>query len=277
MVQPSVFGQAIIILVFVPMLTLHAASRARCSSRWRSTVIFALVAAFVLSLTFVPGHGRDLADRDRSARRRTSLIRGAKRVYEPLLRRALRAARGSSSGARRGAASSVSLLLFTRLGQEFVPTLDEEDIAMQAMRIPSTALDRSRQRCSCRSSGPSGAFPRWRSSSPRPARPSRDRPDAAQRLGHVHHPEAAGAEWPDPDAARKDAVWYAADRGGSRAALPGNNYEFTQPIQMRFNELIAGVRGDVAVKVYGDDFDQMQPNRQRDRSRAARLSGAEPT
>ena len=78
---------------------------------------------------------------------------------------------------------------------------------------------------------------------------------------------------PDADQRRS---WSQRSRRRS-SALPGNNYEYTQPIQMRFNELIAGVRSDVAVKVYGDDFEQMTADRQQDRSRAAQLSEAAPT
>ena len=225
--------------------------------------------------------------RSRSSRRWSrSCIRGQVQEKENVLvrwaKRRLRADRcgwrcgcAGSSCRRRSSRSSASLLLFTRLGQEFVPTLDEQDIAMHAMRIPSTSLTQSTEM----------QFEVERTRQPHSRggvrllqdRHGRDgvRPDAAERLGHLHHPQAAGrVARPRRD---RRATLRRAHRGGARASCPGNNYEFTQPIQMRFNELIAGVRSDVAVKVYGDDFEQMQRTAERDRRRAAQTSPARRT
>ena len=142
---------------------------------------------------------------------------------------------------------------------------------MHAMRIPSTgvdAVDRDAARRGARAAGVSRGGVRLLED-----RHRRDglRPDAAERVRHVHHPQAARRV---ARPARHQGRRARAHRRGARPQLPGNNYEFTQPIQMRFNELIAGVRGDVAVKVYGDDFDEMQPaadaDRRGARSRARR-------
>ena len=236
------------------------------------TVIFALVAAFVLSLTFVPGDGRAAASAARSQETENFLVRVAKRAYEPALALARCALRWAVVGARRGAVRRLSLLLFARLGQEFVPTLDEQDIAMHAMRIPSTGITQSTEmqleveRALARV--PRGgvrllarpARPRWRRD-PMP-------PNVSDTFIILKpHERVAGSR-----ATRKDGR--ARARRGSALArrCSGNNYEFTQPIQMRFNELIAGVRSDVAVKVYGDDFEQMQPTARADRRRPARRS-----
>ena len=167
MIQPSVFGQVIIITVYLPILTFTGVE-GKMFEPMALTVIIALVAAFVLSLTFVPAMVAIFVT-GKVQEKENSLIRGAKRLYEPLLRGALRRhwLRHLVAPWR---SFSVALFLFTRLGQEFVPTLDEKDVAMHAMRIPSTGSDASRQRCSCRSSELSGACPKWRSCFPRPAR-----------------------------------------------------------------------------------------------------------
>ena len=160
-----------------------------------------------------------------------------------------------------------ALLLFARLGQEFIPTLDEKNIAMHALRIPSTSLTQSQaMQLAGREDDQPLSAGRLRVLEDRHGR-GRRRSDAAQRLRHLHHPEAAR-----PVARPALAQGRAGPRRSSARckALPGNNYEFTQPIQMRFNELLAGVRGDIAVKVFGDEFEPMLRGRQPDRRHPAR-------
>ena len=240
------------------------------------TVIFALVAAFVLSLTFVPAmvalliRGRVeekenvAGPRRRSASTSRSLRRGAARCAGGRRR-------------RRGVRSPASLLLFARLGQEFVPTLDEQDIAMHAMRIPSTGItqstaDAARGRARSSARFPEVAFVFSKTGTAEMA--SDPMPPNVSDTFIILKPRE---EWPDPDE-HQGRTLPGADRGGARAGCLGNNYEFTQPIQMRFNELIAGVRSDVAVKVYGDDFEQMQRDaRSEIAARAASASRARPT
>ena len=140
MIQPSVFGQAIIITVYIPILALTGVE-GKMFQPMALTVIFALAAAFVLSLTFIPAMVA-LCIAGASTEKENVLIRGAKRLYEPRPpgRRSAAARRGRS---RPRCCSSLSLWLFSTLGQEFVPTLDEQDIALQAIRIPSTGLTQS--------------------------------------------------------------------------------------------------------------------------------------
>ncbi|MFO0492101.1 MAG: efflux RND transporter permease subunit, partial [bacterium] len=197
-------------------------------------------------------------------------------------------------------AFAASALLFTRLGQEFVPTLDEKDVAMHAMRIPSTGITQSQamqfdvERAV--SSIPEVAFiysktgtaematdpmppnvsdtfiifkdkSQWRSEAELD-RLIAEKQAAMEKMGahaggHEEHGGEAGGH-------EEEAELKIEGHKGKLiqliqltvAAVPGNNYEFTQPIQMRFNELISGVRGDVAVKVYGDDFDSMEKTAQ---------------
>ncbi len=229
--------------------TLSAASRSSC------TVIFALAAAFVLSLTFVPALVA-LVITGRVTEQENFFIRIAKRVYEPALRFALRARFAVITGAL--VAFGASLWLAGRLGQEFVPTLDEKDIAMHAMRIPSTSLTQSStmqfevERTIA--SFPEVAFVFSKTGTAELA--ADPMPPNVSDTFIVLKPSEA---WPDP-LESKDAL-----RRRLEAALDklaGNNLEWTQPIQMRFNELIAGVRADVAVKLFGDDFAELDATAQ---------------
>ncbi len=249
MIQPSVFGQAIIITVYLPLLTFSGVE-GKMFEPMALTVILALVAAFVLSLTFVPAMIA-LFVTGRVSETENAVIAAAKRVYAPLLTGALKDPRFVILLAT--GFFLFSLLLFTRLGQEFIPTLDEKDVAMHAMRIPSTSLTQSTEmqlkvEATVRAQ-PEVAYVFSKTGTAEMA--ADPMPPHVSDTFIILKPQY---EWPNPDEAKSAVVDRIAVAVG---ALPGNNYEYTQPIQMRFNELIAGVRSDVAVKVFGDDFDQM--------------------
>ena len=250
MIKPSVFGQAIIITVYLPILTLTGVE-GKMFHPMAMTVILALVSAFVLSLTFVPAMVA-LCIRGRVKEGDNILIRWAKRAYAPVLTLALRLRYAVVLLAV--AAFGGALLLFGRLGQEFIPTLDEQDLAVQAFRIPSTSLTQSTQmqrRLEKVISGfPEVAFVFAKTGTAEMA--SDPMPPNISDTFIILKPRD---QWPDPTEA-KDVLRQRMEAALTR--LPGNAYEFTQLIQVRFNELLAGVRGDVAVKVYGDDFAQMQ-------------------
>lgn len=249
MIQPSVFGQVIIITVHVPLLT-FAGVEGKMFEPMGMTVIIALVAAFILSLTFVPAMigifvTGEVDEKD------NWLIRRAKGIYRPVLIAALQDARfviWSSA-----IFFVFTILMFTRLGQEFIPTLDEKDVAMHAMRIPSTGLTESTamqlQVERAISNLPEVAFVFSKTGTAEMA--ADPMPPHVSDTFIILKPQS---EWPDPSLGKGQVVQKIADAVGT---LPGNNFEYTQPIQMRFNELIAGVRGDVAIKVYGDDFEQL--------------------
>ena len=245
----TAFGEAIIIVVYLPMLTLVGVE-GKMFRPMALTVIFALSAAFVLSLTFTPAMVALLV-RGRVRERENIIIRLAKRAYGPLLRFAIR---------RRVVVVSValalfagSLIMFNRLGREFVPTLDEQDIAIEGLRIPSTSLTQSTQ-MQLEVERAVAAFPEvaFVFSKVGTAEMATDAmgPNSADTF-IILKPRA---EWPDPGETKAELVKRIESKLNN---LPGNLYEFTQPIQMRFNELIAGVRSDVAVKVFGDDPDRM--------------------
>ena len=249
MIQPTVYGQAIIILVYVPLLTFSGVE-GKMFEPMALTVIIALAAAFVLSVTLVPAL-LAIAVTGRVREGENATVRGLKRVYAPLLARAVASPLPVIAGAV--LLFGGALVLFNRLGQEFIPTLDEKNIAMHALRIPSTALTQSQamqfavEKAVARF--PQVAFVYSKTGTAEIA--SDPMPPNVSDTFIILKPQA---EWPDPDLP-KEALVAAIERAVQM--LPGNAYEFTQPIKMRFNELLAGVRGDIAVKIFGDEFDPL--------------------
>jgi cobalt-zinc-cadmium resistance protein CzcA len=248
---PAVFGGAIIITVYIPILFLTGIE-GKMFRPMAMTVIFALVAAFVLAFTFVPAMVA-VVMRGRVKERESFIVAHAKTLYEPALRAVLRWRAAVVACA--AVLFTASLWLFSRLGQEFVPTLSELDIAVHAIRIPGTALSQSSdmqfgvERAIAKV--PEVAFVFSKTGTAEMA--SDPMPPNVSDTFVILEPRS---EWPNPRDGKEDV------RARIEEALAdelGNNYEFTQPIAMRFNELIAGVRGDVAVKVFGDDFDRILP------------------
>lgn len=248
-IKPIVFGQAIIIMVYVPMLTFTGVE-GKMFEPMAITVILALAAAFILSITFVPAMIAIFV-KGKVKEGEGVIIEKSKALYLPWLERSI-------NNPMRTAGFAVGLFVlalfaFSLLGREFIPTLDEKDVAMHALRIPSTSLTQAQnmqfevEKAIAPLQEVAFAFSKTGSaemaSDPMP-------PNATDTFIILKDPD----EWPDPSLSKGDLIQKIED---TVRKLPGNNYEFTQPIQMRFNELIAGVRGDVAVKVYGDDFDAM--------------------
>jgi cobalt-zinc-cadmium resistance protein CzcA len=247
----TAFGEAIIITVYIPILTLTGVE-GKMFQPMALTVIFALLAALVLSLTFVPAMVA-LCVTGRVRERENVAVVWAKRVYEPTLRQALRAPRLVVAGAALLFVASIGV--FRSLGQEFVPTLSELDIAVHALRIPGTSLTESTeiQKAIERrvKELPEVAFVFSRTGTAEMAADPMP-PNLADTFVILRPRET----WPDPRDTKED---FLVRLEAALGEVPGNAYEFTQPIQMRFNELIAGVRADVAVKVFGDEFDTILP------------------
>ena len=247
----SVYGGAIIITVYIPILFLTGVE-GKMFRPMALTVIFALLAAFVLSLTFIPAMVAMFIT-GKVEERENPIIRVAKRAYEPALLWALRLRVPVVGSAV--ALFLASLLLFGRLGQEFVPTLSELDFAVQAIRIPSTALTQATEMQfdveRAIASLPEVSFVYSKTGTAELA--ADPMPPNVSDTFVILKPRS---EWPNPSDTKED-VRLRMEKAVE--SLLGNNYEFTQPIQMRFNELIAGVRGDVAVKIFGDDFETLAP------------------
>ncbi len=250
MIQPSVFGQAIIIMVYIPLLTFSGVE-GKMFEPMAVTVIIALAAAFILSLTFVPAM-LAIFIKGKVEEKDGRFISSAKGRYAFMLRHALRRPLWITGGALVGFVLAILILL--NMGQEFIPTLDEKDIAMHAMRIPSTSLSES-QAMQFRvekmvSSFPEVAFVFAKTGTAEMAADPMP-PNVSDTFIILKDP----SEWPDPSLSKSQLIKRIETAVNQ---VPGNNYEFTQPIQMRFNELISGVRSDVAIKIYGDEFSVME-------------------
>jgi heavy metal efflux system protein len=250
MARPAAFGQAIILLVYAPLLAFEGVE-GKMFTPMAATVMFALAGAFVLSLTLVPALTA-LAVREphdvNGDHGETRAIAAVRTRFEPLLRAAVARPRAVAVGAE--LALALGVVAFLALGREFAPTLDEGDLLVQASRVPSISLEESQAMQfeveKVLSAQPEVALVFTRTGTAEIA--SDPMPPSASDTFVILK---ARNDWPDPGLPKDKLV---ARMEGDLSKLIGNAYEFTQPIQMRFNELIAGVRSDVAVKVYGDDF-----------------------
>jgi heavy metal efflux system protein len=248
-IRPAIFGVLIITLVYVPIFALSGVE-GKMFHPMAFTVVFALSAALLLSLTFVPAAVAMFVT-GKVDEKESRVMRAARRWYEPALDWALKARNLVVAGA-------VGLVLLfglvaSRMGSEFIPNLDEGDIAMHALRIPGTSLSQAIQMQTALEAR------------------IREFPEVERVVSKIGTAEVATdpmppsvadtfillrprSEWPNPWKSRTALV---AELQAAVNQIPGNNYEFTQPIQMRFNELLSGVRADVAVKVFGDDLDAL--------------------
>ena len=244
--RPTFFAVSIIMIVYLPILTLTGIE-GKMFRPMAQVVLLALAGALVLAFTFVPALVA-LVMPAKPSERESPLMRGARRLYEPALAWSLRNRRKVVAGAALLLAGC--LLLSTRLGSEFIPTLDEHDLAVQALRIPGTSVGQAIAMQSdvekAIASFPEVDFVFARIGTAEIA--SDPMPPSVADVLVILKPRSA---WPDPKRSKADLVEALEAKLG---LLPGNLYEFTQPIEMRFNELIAGVRGDVAIKVFGDDL-----------------------
>jgi cobalt-zinc-cadmium resistance protein CzcA len=265
-IRPSLFGLGIITAVYLPIFALSGVE-GRMFHPMAITVVLALSGAMLLSITFVPA-AIALFLRGRVQEKETRLMQWARRGYAPALAWALRWRRAVITGALLLVAACG--LLATRLGAEFIPGLDEGDIAMHAMRIPGTSLDQAVKMQSTLETH------------------IKQFPEVLRVFGKLGTAEVATdpmppsvadtfvmlkprEEWPDP---RKPKAQLVAEIEAAVQRVPGNNYEFTQPIQMRMNELISGVRADVAIKLYGDDLDTLVAVGERIEAAAKSVPGA---
>ena len=248
-IRPSLFGLGIIAAVYLPIFALSGVE-GKMFHPMAITVVLALTGAMMLSLTFVPAAIATFL-RGRVAEHDNRLMRWSRARYTPLLDWALRRRLAVLAGAT--VLVVACGILATRLGSEFVPSLDEGDITLQPMRIPGTSLEQS--------------VAMQESLEKRLAQ----FPEVANIFSKIGTAEVATDpmppsmadtflmlkprdQWPDP---RKPKAELIEELEQAAKEIPGSNYEFTQPIQMRTNELISGVRSDVAIKVYGDDLEQL--------------------
>ena len=248
-IRPSLFGLGIIAAVYLPIFALGGIE-GKMFHPMAITVVLALTGAMLLSLTFVPAAVAVFLG-GRVDEKENRFILRCKRLYRPALRASLRL--------RVPVVALAALFtvlcgaLATRLGSEFIPHLDEGDVVVQALRIPGTSLGQSvamqevLEAELVRLPEVKRVFAKIGTaevaSDPMP-------PSIADTFVMLKD----RGDWPDP---RKPKSVLRDEISALVAKIPGNNYEVTQPIQMRTNELISGVRADVAVKIHGDDLDEL--------------------
>ena len=249
-IKPSIFGVIIITVVYLPIFSLTGVE-GKMFHPMAFTVVTALLSALILSLTFVPAAVATFVS-GKVEEKESKAITGAKYIYKPALKWSLRHPITVITAAI--LLVVVSIFGASRMGAEFIPNLDEGDIALHAMRIPGTSLTQA-----------------VTMQATLEKRLKEDFPEIREVFGKIGTPEVATdpmppsvadtfvmlkprKEWPDPSKTKAQLV---REMEAVAKTVPGNNYEFTQPIQMRFNELISGVRSDLAVKIFGDDLDVM--------------------
>ena len=266
MVKPTLYGQAIILLVYVPLLTFQGVE-GKMFLPMAITVMLALAAAFILTLTAVPAMLAVLL-RKRVTEKDVPAIAWSKKKYAPLLRHVL--ARPRQVIAAGAAVFLLGTGVFALIGQEFIPQLDEQDIVVMASRIPSISIEQAQkmqlevEKVVQKVPEVSFVFSRVGTaeigSDPMP-------PYLADTFVIVKPRD----QWPNSRLPKDELV---EKIDSALGALIGNSYEFTQPIQMRFNELIAGVRSDIAISVYGDDLGAMLASAQRIANLVGSIAGA---
>ena len=247
--RPLIYGQLIIMAVYLPIFALTGVE-GKMFHPMAFTVVIALIAAMIISVTFIPA-AIALFVTGRVQEKENFVMQWAKKIYAPVLNWTL----VNKAVVLTLAITTVVLsgLLVTRMGSEFVPSLDEGDIALHALRIPGTSLSQA-VTMQQELEKTIKTFPQVDkiyaklgtaeiATDPMP-------PSVADTF-LILKPRS---QWPDPSLTKNAFI---AQLQAAVAKVPGNNYEFTQPIQMRFNELISGVRSDVAVKVFGDDLESM--------------------
>ena len=266
--QATMFGELIIMIVYVPILALSGVE-GKMFHPMALTVLLALAAAFILSLTFVPAAVAIFITGE--VHEHGGWIEKLQTSYGRLLTRVVRMPLRIVGGAI--CVFLISLFLFTRLGSEFIPSLDEGDIALHAMRIPGTSLSQAVKM--------QGQLEDAITTIPEVSRVFAKIGTSEIATDPMPPSVADGfimlkprSEWSNPEKPKSEVVSQIEELVST---VPGNNYEFTQPIQMRFNELIAGVRSDVAVKVFGDDTTVLLEQGEKIKAILEGISGASDT
>jgi cobalt-zinc-cadmium resistance protein CzcA len=254
--RPLLFGQLIIMIVYLPIFAL-AGVEGKMFHPMAFTVVIALVGAMILSITFVPAAvalfiGKQVAEKE------NRLMRWARQAYEPMLRYVM----GAKAVVLTFAAVMVVLtgLLASRMGSEFIPSLNEGDFAIQALRIPGTSLTQSLEMQQRLESTLKAKFPEIERVFARTGTAEIASDPMPPNISDGYVMLKPQDQWPEPRRTRDELL---AAVQAEVAKLPGQNYEFSQPIQLRFNELISGVRSDVAVKIFGDDVEVLNATAQK--------------
>ena len=248
----AAFGEIIILIVYLPILAL-VGIEGKMFGPMAQTVSFAILGAFLLSLTYVPmmsalvlkkqtGHKKNFSDK---------LIDGAQRIYKPFLQKSLKV-----KGLVVGAAFALfvfALLVFNRMGGEFIPTLDEGDIATHLIIASGSSLSQEIESTTKAEKILKERFPEVKMIVTKIGSAEIPTDPMPMEAGDMIILLKDKSEW--TSAETKEELMEKMEEALDE--IPGATTEFSQPIQMRFNELMTGVRSDVAVKIFGEDLDML--------------------
>jgi len=246
--RPLIYVQLIIMVVYLPIFALTGVE-GKMFHPMAFTVVIALLGAMILSVTFVPA-AVALFVTGKVQEKDNRLMRAARNGYAPVLDWVMRHRTLVFSGAV--ASVLLSALLVMRMGSEFIPSLSEGDFALQALRVPGTSLSQSVDMQQRLEKAIAEQVPEVKRTFARTGTAEIAADPMPPNISDSYVMLKPKEEWPDPDKSREQLI---EDIQKAAASVPGSNYEMSQPIQLRFNELISGVRSDVAVKVFGDDMD----------------------
>ena len=242
-----IFGQLIIMVVYLPIFALTGVA-GKMFHPMAFTVVIALLGAMILSVTFVPA-AIALFVTGKVKEEENLVMRTARRIYSPVLDGVM---------ARRPLVFGLALLAIitsgvvaSRMGSEFIPSLSEGDFAQQALRVPGTSLTQSVQMQQQLETTLMAQVPEILRVFARTGTAEIASDPMPPNISDSYVMLKPKDQWPDPNKSRESLI---ADIQRASAIVPGSAYELSQPIQLRFNELISGVRSDVAVKVFGDDM-----------------------
>lgn len=248
-IRPSLFGTLIIAVVYLPVLTLSGVE-GKMFTPMAVTVLMALAAASLLSMTFVPA-AVALFVTGKVTEKENWFMRGARRIYVPALEISIRFRRLVALGA--AALVVLAGVAAFRMGGEFIPSLDEGDVAIQALRVPGTSLTQSLE-MQIALEKRLLTIPEVKDVFARTGTAEVATDPMPPSISDGYVMLKPRSEWPDPKKAKSEVV---AEIEKAAEDIAGSAYELSQPIQLRFNELISGVRSDVGVKIFGDDLDQL--------------------
>ena len=246
---PAMFGVFIIMLVYLPIFALSGVE-GKMFQPMAFTVIAALLGALILAITFIPA-SIALFVRGNISEKENALMLALRKAYQPLLLLSIRTPLLVSVAAV--LLMSAALWQASKMGSEFLPQLDEGDIAMHALRIPGTSLTQS-VLMQMQLEAEIATLPEVDKVFSKIGTPEVATDPMPPNVADTFIILKNQQDWPNPD---KSKAQFEEELRQLAEQIPGNKYEFTQPIEMRFNELIAGVRTDVAVRVYGDDLDML--------------------
>jgi cobalt-zinc-cadmium resistance protein CzcA len=247
--NPAVFGMFIIMLVYLPIFALSGVE-GKMFHPMAFTVVAALTGALIFAVTFVPAAVAVLIT-GRVAEQENPIMRVARWIYRPLLSLSLRLPFIIVLLAT--LMVSITVYYGSRLGSEFLPQLDEGDIALHALRVTGTGLEQS-VAMQNQLESVIAEFPQVKHVYSKIGTPDIATDPMPPSVADTFVILQPIEKWPEPQLSKAE---FLAELRETVEAVPGNLYEFTQPIEMRFNELIAGVRADVALRIYGDDLETL--------------------